>query len=160
MPVTKDGVLFAEASALGRRLIWLHTYAERFRGAGRSSTVPAGQARCTVPIFDDLARYPDDFAWIEAERTIRVGAGRFSPVAPEVWNFEVSGRKVIESWLGYRMKRRSGKKSSPLDEIRPEHWTPKMSEELLELLWVLEATLAMEPDLKQALESRCVRSLL
>ena len=81
-----------------------------------------------------------------------MGAGRFGPVAPEVWNFEVSGLKVVESWLGYRMKRRSGKKSSPLDELRPERWTPKMSEELLELLWVLEATLAMEPDLKRALD--------
>ena len=148
VPITKDGLLFAEASALGRRLIWLHTYAERFRGAGRGPTVPAGRPRCTAPVSDDPARYPEDFAWIEAERTIRVGAGRFGPVAPEVWNFEVSGLKVVESWLGYRMKRRSGKKSSPLDEVRPERWTPKMSEELLELLWVLEATLAMEPDLK------------
>jgi hypothetical protein len=47
----------------------------------------------------------------------------------------------------YRMKKRAGKKSSPLDDIRPERWTARMSDELLELLWVLESTLAMEPDL-------------
>ena len=51
------------------------------------------------------------------------------------------------------MKRRAGKKSSPLDEIRPERWTPRMTDEFLELLWVLEATLAMEPDLSAALDS-------
>jgi hypothetical protein len=65
----------------------------------------------------------------------------FGPVAPEVWEFEISGLKAVQSWLGYRMKKRAGKKSSPLDDIRPERWTPKMTDELLELLWVLEATL-------------------
>lgn len=73
-------------------------------------------------------------------------------MSPQVWEFEVSGLKVVQSWLGYRMKKRAGKKSSPLDEIRPERWTARMSDELLELLWVLEATLAMEPELEAALE--------
>ena len=51
------------------------------------------------------------------------------------------------------MKKRAGKKSSPLDDIRPERWTARMSDELLELLWVLEQTLAMEPDLEKALDN-------
>jgi hypothetical protein len=49
------------------------------------------------------------------------------------------------------MKKRAGKKSSPLDDIRPDHWTARMSDDLLELLWVVEATLAMEPELEKAL---------
>jgi hypothetical protein len=73
-------------------------------------------------------------------------------VPPEVWEFEVSGLKVVQSWLGYRMKKRAGKKSSPLDDIRPERWTARMSDELLELLWVLESTLAAEPQLEKALD--------
>ena len=81
-----------------------------------------------------------------------VTAGRFGPVLPQVWEFEVSGFKVVQSWLGYRMKKRAGKKSSPLDDIRPECWTARMSDELLELLWVLEAILAMEPELEKALD--------
>ena len=152
VPITSDGALFAEAATLGRRLIWLHTYAERFRGDGRGPTVPAGRARCTAPVSDDPARYPEDFAWIEAEQEIHVGEGRFGPVTPEVWNFEVSGLMVVQSWLGYRMKKRAGKKSSPLDDIRPERWMARMSEEFLELLWVLEETLAMEPELEQVLD--------
>ena len=64
----------------------------------------------------------------------------------------MSGLKVVQSWLGYRMKKRAGKKSSPLDDIRPERWTARMSDELLELLWVLESTLAMEPELEMALD--------
>jgi hypothetical protein len=66
---------------------------------------------------------------------------------------EVSGLKVVHSWLGYRMKSRAGKKSSPLDDIRPERWTPQLTDEFLELLWVLEATLAMEPDLSTVLDA-------
>ena len=38
------------------------------------------------------------------EQTIRVGEGRFGPIAFTVWNFEVSGLKVVQSWLSYRMK--------------------------------------------------------
>ena len=82
-----------------------------------------------------------------------MGDGRFGPVAPEVWAFEVSGLKVVQSWLGYRMKKRAGRKSSPLDDIRPECWTARMSDEFLELLWVLEGTLALEPELERVVDT-------
>ena len=39
-----------------------------------------------------------------------------------------------------------------MDDIRPERWTAGMSDELLELLWVLGATLAMDPELEKALD--------
>ena len=152
VPVTKDPDLFAEAAALGRRLIWLHTYAERFQGEGRGDEVPAGRAKCLQAVPDDPKRYPETYSYDPTRREIHVGEGRFGPVAPEVWGFEVSGLKVVQSWLGYRMKKRAGKKSSPLDDIRPERWTPQMTDEFLELLWVLEATLAMEPQLADVLD--------
>jgi hypothetical protein len=44
------------------------------------------------------------------------------------------------------MKDRSGKKSSPLDDIRPAAWTATLTQELLELLWVLEATISTQPE--------------
>jgi hypothetical protein len=43
------------------------------------------------------------------------------------------------------MKERSGRKSSPLDDIRPERWTWEMTRELLDLLHVLEGVIALEP---------------
>ena len=49
------------------------------------------------------------------------------------------------------MKSRSGRKSSPLDEIRPAAWTAALTTELLELLWVLEATVAAQPELNALL---------
>jgi hypothetical protein len=47
------------------------------------------------------------------------------------------------------MKNRKGKKSSPLDDIRPEKWT--YDDELLELLWVLDGTMDLLPELNNLL---------
>ena len=63
----------------------------------------------------------------------------------------MSGYEVVKGWLGFRMKQRSGRKSSPLDEIRPAAWTAALTTELLELLWVLEATVAAQPELNALL---------
>lgn len=152
VPVTRSGKTFAEAAKLGRKLIWLHTYAERFRGEDRGEEVPQGKATTIKGVSSDPAQYPAEYGYDPAKQEIAVGDGRFGPTAPAVWEFEVSGLKVVQSWLGYRMKKRAGKKSSSLDDIRPERWTARMSDELLELLWVLESTLAMEPELEKALE--------
>lgn len=40
VPLTKDGKTFADTAKLGRKLIWLHTYAERFRDDDRGDEVP------------------------------------------------------------------------------------------------------------------------
>ena len=52
---------------------------------------------------------------------------------------------VVQHWLDSRMKEPKGKKSSPLDDIRLERWTGDFTTELLELLWILEATIAEYP---------------
>lgn len=152
VPLTKDGATFDEAVKLGRRLIWLHTYAERFRSEDQGEEVPQGKATTIKGVSSDPTRYPEEFSYNEVKQEVTVGDGRFGPVTLGVWQFEVSGLKVVQSWLGYRMKNRAGKKSSPLDDIRPERWTPTMSDQLLDLLWVLEATLKMEPDLENVLD--------
>ncbi|MGI9175804.1 MAG: hypothetical protein ACR2GR_10855 [Rhodothermales bacterium] len=59
---------------------------------------------------------------------------------PDVMAFSISGFQPVKSWLDCRMKSGAGRTSSPLDEIRPHIWS--FDEDLLDLLWVLEATLA------------------
>jgi hypothetical protein len=52
------------------------------------------------------------------------------------------------------MKKGAGKKSSPLDIIiRPDRWTSQFTTELLELLWVLEATVQGYPQQTDLLEA-------
>ena len=113
---------------------------------------PRGRATTIKGVSSAPSAYPEQYGYVPAKQEITVGDGCFGPVSTEVWEFEVSGLKVVQSWLGYRMKSRKWRKSSPLDDIRPERWTPRMSDELLELLWVLEATLAMEPQLNGVLD--------
>lgn len=152
IPLTRDRALFTEASQIGRRLIWLHTYGTRFVPDGdRPGVVPQGSARAIVAVPDTAADYPERFSCDELSQTVHVGKGAFGPVAPEVWSFSVSGFEVVRSWLAYRMKDGAGRRSSPLDDIRPERWTPAFTEEFLELLWVLEATVATYPALESLL---------
>lgn len=146
VPLTKDAVLFAKVCDVGAKLLWLHTYGQRFVPKGKhKGHVPRGKARCTKPVPGDPAGYPEKYEYNDATRTLHVGTGEFAPVAPEEYEFEVSGLKVVQSWLGYRMKNPKGKKSSPLDEINPDRWPSEFTTELLELLWVLEATIAEYP---------------
>lgn len=84
-----------------------------------------------------------------------VGTCSIAPVSPGVWGYEVSGLQVVKSWLGYRMKDRKGKKSSPLDDIHPERWTSEFTDELLRVLAILEYTLGQRGKLDQLLEAVC-----
>ncbi|MEK7408372.1 MAG: type ISP restriction/modification enzyme, partial [Acidobacteriota bacterium] len=154
VPITKDAALFPKVRDAGARLLWLHTYGERFVPKGRQrGHVPRGSAKCVKPVPGHPDGYPESFDYNEATRTLHVGAGEFRPVGCDVFQFEVSGLKVVQSWLNYRMKRGAGKKSSPLDDIRPERWTSQFTTELLELLWVLEATVEGYPEQRNLLHA-------
>jgi hypothetical protein len=150
VPLTKDADLFAEAVAIGERLLWLHTFGERFTSRQRQrGRIPRGSARCTRPVPEGRDSYPDSFEWVEGPEgggTLIVGDGAFAPVSREIYEFEVSGLKVVQSWLNYRMRRpRNVRRSSPLDDIRPERWTAEFTTELLHVLWILEATIETYP---------------
>lgn len=162
-PVTKDAKLFVEVAKIGAKLLCLHTYGERFLPKNKKrKDVIKGRAKCVKPVPGTPGGYPETFEYIEAAQTLRVGEGEFKPVPPEVYRYEVSGLKVAQSWLRYRMKAGAGKKSSPLDDIRPERWTAQFTTELLELLWVLEATVAIHPKQAELLErvtaGECVKA--
>jgi hypothetical protein len=154
VPVTRDAALFAKVRDAGARLLWLHTYGERFVPTGKQrGHVPHGKARCVKAVPGDQDGYPESFDYHDATLMLKVGGGAFAPVAREVFEFEVSGLKVVQSWLRYRTRKGAGKKSSPLDRIRPERWPSQFTTELLELLWVLEATVAGYPEQAKLLEA-------
>ena len=158
VPITKDAALFAEVADIGTRLLNLHTFGERyapkddpfiFNRLNRAN----GIVRNTVTIQSRDDGYPQDFEYDAANQALRVGAGELRPVPREVFEFEVSGLKVLPSWLKHRLGRGAGRKSSPLDEIRQERWNAHVNVELIELIWVLEATLACQADQARLLEA-------
>ena len=87
-------------------------------------------------------------------RRLKIGPGHIDNVAPQVWNYEVSGKNVLRQWWSYRRKDRSkppmGDRRPPsrLSEIQPDAWLPEYTTELLSVLRVLTRLVALEP--KQA----------
>ena len=138
IPITADPDLFRQAVALGRDLLWWHTWGERFAPEGQSR-LPEGQAKEVHPVEG----MTEGFDYDPDSQTLTVGTGAFAPVSPEAWDFEVSGLRVLRSWLGYRMKNRKGRKSSLLDDIRPTRWT--QTNELLLVLSIIEHTIEVTP---------------
>ncbi|MBV9168756.1 MAG: DNA methyltransferase, partial [Chloroflexi bacterium] len=140
VPVDVSVTAFARGVELGRELLWFHTFGTRIL-AGRALH---GRAACIV-----APSQPTCFRYDEGEQRLHLGNGMFGPVEPGLWSFGVSGLRVLPSWLGYRTL--PAKHPSLLDDIRPV-WTEAATHELLELLWVLEGTLALQPELETLLD--------
>ncbi|MEV6031528.1 type ISP restriction/modification enzyme [Nonomuraea sp. NPDC052116] len=166
VPLTADPELWAQAVRVGKRIIWLHTYGERFadpvegRPAGSPKPVPDRRAKVQVAIPGTAEEMPDDISYDAETATLHVGAGCISPVRPEVWAYEVSGMKVVKKWFGYRKKNLAGRKSSPLDDIHTEEWPAEFTTELLQLLHVLTLCVELEPEQADLLERICAGPLV
>lgn len=165
VPLTADAKLFKEAAKLGREVIWLHTFGERFADGH-----PAGPPRVprnppTVPKDGAIPTTPDEFPdsidYDAPKRRLKIGTGHIDNVAPEVWAYEVSGKNVLRQWFSYRKKDRErpliGDKRppSPLGEIQPDHWLPEYTSELINVLNVLTLLVELEPKQAKLLEDIC-----
>jgi hypothetical protein len=147
VPLTANPELFGRASALGAELLWWGTFAERSQPVvdGRALTrLPVGTARATRAVPTAAGQHPDRYDYDREAQVLRVGDGEFAPVTSEVWDFDVSGMRVVASWLDYRLRKRAGRTSSPLDSVRPLGWTYSMA--LVELLAVVERFVLAETD--------------
>jgi Type ISP C-terminal specificity domain len=173
VPITADAKLFAEAVALGRQIIWLHCYGERFAdpAANRPKQaprlpkeiapyIPTGGSIPSAP--DPL---PDTMDYDPATRRLKIGKGYVENVTPEMWAYEVSGKQVLWQWFSYRRRDRSRpiigdrRPPSPLDAIQPEGWLPEYTTDLLDLLHVLGRLIALEPAQADLLERICAGPL-
>ncbi|NJK31958.1 MAG: N-6 DNA methylase [Deltaproteobacteria bacterium] len=140
VPITKSVSLFERVVGAGRELLWWHTFGQRMKPRGKGWRLH-GQARCVEAVPED--DYPRTFKYESKLGYLRVGSGVFAPVHEDVWKYQVSGLHVLRSWLGFRMQDPRGKSSSPLDSIRPASWSAELTRELLEVIWVIEASLRL-----------------
>jgi hypothetical protein len=174
VPLTADAALFDEAVALGREVIWLHSYGERFAdpAAGRPKRTPR-MPKGTAPIMPADGAIPsapeplpDTMDYDPERRRLHVGAGYIDNVSPEMWAYEVSGKQVIWHWFSYRRQDRTRpiigdrRPPSPLDAIQPEGWLPEYTTDLLDLLNVLGLLIALEPRQADLLGRICAGPLL
>jgi Type ISP C-terminal specificity domain len=157
VPLTADAVLFTEAASLGREVIWLHCYGERFvdETAGRpfgpprlpkniAPTIPKGGAIPPAP-----EPLPDDMHYDAAKQRLHIGKGYIDNVTPEIWAYEISGKNILKQWFSYRKRDRSKpiigdrRPPSPLSLIQPDGWLAEYTTDLLDLLNVLGRVIAL-----------------
>ncbi|MBA4228906.1 MAG: DNA methyltransferase, partial [Hyphomonas sp.] len=158
VPLTADAALFAEAAKLGREVIRLHTFGERFATEDPPRPPRVGEGGPTQPkdgaIPSTPEGFPDTLEYDAARRRLLVGTGFIDNVPPAVWAYEVSGKQVLRQWFSYRRKNRErpliGDKRppSPLGDIQPDRWLPEYTSELINVLNVLALLVELEP--KQA----------
>ena len=161
VPLTADPEFWARAVELGRRVLWLHSRGHRYadRAAGR----PAAAPRVTdpervpfvvTPIPGTPEGMPDEISYDPDTRVLTVGEGQIAPVAPEVWEYQISGMRAVRKWFGYRRRTRpvARGEQSPLDDIRPDAWPVEYTTDLLELLHVLTLVTELETEQAQLLD--------
>ena len=168
-PITADASLFAEAVEVGREVVWLHCFGERFAdpGAGRPGSaprLPQGE-RPNIPkdgaISTDPDRFPDRIEYDADIRRLIVGDGFIDSVSPAVWEYEVSGKQVLVQWFSYRRRDRSrpiiGDRRAPsrLEKIQPGGWLSEYTTELMNVLHVLGRLVALEPRQAALLNGIC-----
>ncbi|CAN5812549.1 hypothetical protein BH23PLA1_BH23PLA1_24900 [soil metagenome] len=169
IPLTADGDTFAEAAELGKTIIWMHTFGERFADPARDRPaspprLPKGQGP-RIPadgaIPQDPAAMPDTIEYDAATQRLLIGSGCVENVPPEVWRYEVSGKQVLRQWFSYRKKNRERpiigdrRQPSKLGDIQPDHWPAEYTSELLNVLHVLGRLVALEPTQADLLERVC-----
>lgn len=174
IPLTADAATFAAAVDLGRSVIWLQTFGERFADPGRgrpaqpprlpSAEAPRIPAEGTIP--NDPAAMPDTIAYDEAGGRLLIGRGYIEHVTPEMWAYEISGKHVIRQWFSYRKANRErpiiGDRRPPskLGEIQPDHWLAEYTSELLNVLHVLGLLVKLQPAQAELLERVCSGPLI
>ena len=173
-PITADASLFAEAVEIGREVIWLHCFGERFAdtGAGRPNgapRLPEGE-RPYIPkdgaIPTDKDRFPDRIEYDAAVGRLWIGDGFIDHVSRAVWEYEVSGKQVLVQWFSYRRLDRSRpiigdrRQPSPLEKIQPDGWLAEYTTELMNVLHVLGSLVAIEPRQADLLNRICDGRLL
>lgn len=174
IPLTADLARFDEAVALGRHVVWLHTYGERFADptAGRPAAAPRLSGK-SAPIYPRAGAIPstpegmpDDLSYDAGTRRLHIGSGYIDNVPPEVWTYEVSGKHVLKQWFSYRKRDRGRpligdrRQPSPLGDIQPDHWLAAYTTDLIDLLHVLGGLVELEPAQKELLEAICAGPLV
>ena len=169
VPMTAESSLFGEAVEVGREVVWLHCFGERFvdgsRGRPRRPPRMAEGEAPRIPgagaIPSSAGSFPDELVYDATACRLRVGRGFVENVAPAVWAYEVSGKQVLVQWFSYRRRDRSRpvlgdrRQPSALEGVRPEGWLAEYTTELMNVLHVLGRVVALEPRQADLLDRIC-----
>ena len=113
------------------------------------TTIPAGNEQM-----------PENISYDPVTEILHVGAGEIRPVPPRVWEYEVSGMRIIQKWFDYRKRKPRRKRTSPLDDVNAREWPPAFTTELLDLLNVLSLCVELESQQAALLDRVCAAPMI
>lgn len=147
IPISASPTIWAEGVALGRRVLWLHTYGARCadpaedRPAERPR-MPGGRrpfVRRAVSAHD----YPRELRYDIEDEALVLGDGRITPVPPTAWHYRVGGSPVLREWFARRCQEPTD--SGSLEAIRPRVWPAPWTTDLIEVASVLALLAELHP---------------
>ena len=174
VPLTADKSLFNAAVQIGREVIWLHCFGERFddAAAGRPKGPPRMREGYGPMIPRDGSiptsprKFPDRISYDGTLHRLTVGEGFIDNVPPATWEYEVSGKRVLSQWFSSRRLDRSrpiiGNRRPPseLDKVRIESWPVEYTTELMNVIHVLGRLVDLESSQSDLLDRVCDGELL
>lgn len=167
VPLTAHSDLWAAAVDVGREVLWLHTFGQRFvddqagRPLGLEQLLDEHGPRVLVDIPDTPHHMPDTISHDQDRSVLSVGSGEIGPVSQAVFAYDVGGMRVVPHWFDYRRQApRHKRRSSRLDDDNCRAWSPTMTDELLELLTVVDRCVALEPRQDDVLVRICDGALI
>jgi len=167
VPLTNDPSLFARATAIGRQVLWLHSYGQRLTNdtdrPHRSPRLPADRAPKVLAgasIPSDPDHMPDLLDYDPNTQELRIGDGRISNVTPRMAAYDVSGVNILSKWFSYRRKTRDrpimgDRRVSALQSIQPDQWPADYTRDLIDLLNVIGLLIDVEPEQSDLLAAVC-----
>jgi hypothetical protein len=166
VPITRDLDLWNQAIGIGREVLWLHTYGERYvdARAGRPKRSPRldndKRPRVIARIPDSPGANPTEMHYDPSTRYLHVGDGIIAPVSENVWEYDVGKTYIIRKWFDFRCAtpRHRGLQTgngSPLDSLSIDRWIPQFTTDLLDLINVLGRLVQLEPLQAEVLENVC-----
>lgn len=148
VPLTTDGDYWSMATAVGRRVIWAHTFGERC--VDTKDGRPPGRIRLAdgprLHAETGEGTRNNSLNYCAESRQLHIGDGVFERVSPEVVGYQISGREVVKFWFNRRKPSTGSKGPDSLESITPDGWRPEWDIELLDILNALTALVALEPE--------------
>jgi hypothetical protein len=159
VPLPAEAALWAEGVALGRRVLWLHSFGERYGAQpdGREASYgPDGSygrdGRPRMPggrrpfVRERIGGSPDTLSYEPETESVLLGGGRLAPVAAAAWEYRAGGEAVLAGWFA----RRTPTEAEPgtLEALGLSGWPQQSTADLVDLATVLTLLAELGPALE------------
>ncbi|MFC1421007.1 type ISP restriction/modification enzyme [Streptacidiphilus cavernicola] len=149
VPLPGDPAVWAEGVALGRRVLWLHSFGERYgppHGDGASVGRPRMPGGRRPFVRERVTGSPDELSYDPETESLLLGDGRLAPVAAAAWEYRAGGESVLGAWFARRTPDPEARPGT-LEALGLSGWPQQSTADLVDLLTVLTLLAELRPAL-------------